>query len=425
MSKLCGTIRQREGQEMIYLKSIAQISAQEPLSDKWMTGNTVAQSGKEQIWRSIDADYAKFISPMESRRMGKMLKRAVATSMTCLNECGVEHPDAIITGTGLGCVQHSEAVLVDLCYNGDDAVKPTNFMQSTHNTISSLIGIRTHSHGYNCTYSQEGLSFENALADAMTQLRNGRISNALVNSFDEISDKYFIILQKAGYVGKDGECPASEAAVSAFLDTDEENAICRVNGVKLCWCQDADKQAEMLRRQLDSLMEEAGIRIEDIDFVLTGANGDIRHDRVYARLCKELLPDTPVARYKQLFGECLSASALGFYVAASCFKHNCIPEVLFQDGNSCNNGSSDGNSNDSCNGDSCNGNDNNSNSCNGDSCNGDSCNGNDNNGNSSNGDSCNGDSCNREWFNGKKPQNILLLNHFRGMDFSLTLLSKK
>lgn len=358
---------------MIYLKSIAQISAQEPLSDKWMAGSTVVQNEKKQIWRSIDADYAKFISPMESRRMGKMLKRAVATSMTCLNECGVEHPDAIITGTGLGCVQHSEAVLVDLCYNGDDAVKPTNFMQSTHNTISSLIGIRTHSHGYNCTYSQEGLSFENALADAMTQLRNGRISNALVNSFDEISDKYFIILKKAGYVGAEGECPASEAAVSAFLDTDEENAICRVNGVKLCWCQDADKHAEMLRRQLDSLMEEAGIRIEDIDFVLTGENGDKCHDRVYTRLCKEMLPDTPVAKYKHLFGECLSASALGFYVAASCFRHNCIPEILFSE------------------------------SLNGDS--------------SDNGNNGSADKA--------VPNNILLINHFRGMDFSLTLLSRK
>lgn len=345
--------------KMIYLKSIAQISAQEPLTDSWMTGNPKRE--EEKIWRSIDADYAKFISPMESRRMGKMLKRAVATSMSCLNECGVEHPDAIITGTGLGCVQHSEAVLMDLCYNGDDAVKPTNFMQSTHNTISSLIGIRSHSHGYNCTYSQEGLSFENALADAMTQFRNGRISNALVNSFDEISDNYFIILKKAGFVGKDGECPASEAAVSAFLDTDEKNAICRVLGVKLCWCPDVNKQAEMLRRHLDSLVKDAGINIADIDFVLTGKNGDTRHDMVYDRLCAELLPGTTTAKYKHIFGECLSTSALGFYAAASCFKHNCIPEVLFPDGN-----------------------------------------------------------C-----DDKTPSHILLFSHFRGMDFSLTLLSRK
>ena len=47
---------------------------------------------------------------------------------------------------------------------GENCLKPSLFMQSTHNTIGSLIGIVLKCHGYNNTYSHEGISFESAFA---------------------------------------------------------------------------------------------------------------------------------------------------------------------------------------------------------------------------------------------------------------------
>ena len=67
--------------------------------------------------------------------MSRILKRALATSITALNESGISHPEAIITGTGTGCMENSEKFLIDLCRYGENCLKPTLFMQSTHKNM--------------------------------------------------------------------------------------------------------------------------------------------------------------------------------------------------------------------------------------------------------------------------------------------------
>ena len=74
---------------------------------------------QEPFCRSIEPDYKPYVSPVEGRRMGKLLKRALATSRKTLDDCGMECPEAIITGTGLGSVESTEAFLLDLCQNGE------------------------------------------------------------------------------------------------------------------------------------------------------------------------------------------------------------------------------------------------------------------------------------------------------------------
>ena len=82
-------------------------------------------------------------------------------------------------------LETSEQFLQDICENGEQLLKPTLFMQSTHNTIGSLIAIRLGCHGYNATYSHTGCSLRSALEDAMLQLQLGDIESALVGWYDE------------------------------------------------------------------------------------------------------------------------------------------------------------------------------------------------------------------------------------------------
>lgn len=135
-----------------------------------------------------EADVRKYVTPGEARRMCRILKRAVYTSFEALRQSGIECPDAIITGTSMGCMENSEKFLTDICRNGEQLLKPTLFMQSTHNTIASMTGILLKCHGYNMTYSQGGVSFTSALLDAWLQIRAGEISNALVGCHDELTD---------------------------------------------------------------------------------------------------------------------------------------------------------------------------------------------------------------------------------------------
>lgn len=132
-----------------------------------------------------DPDFRQLFSPLEARRMGRLLKRAVWTSRKALEAAGLEMPDAIVTGTDFGSMIQSEAFLGALKQGGDATPRPTNFMQSTHNTIGSLIAIQLGCHGYNATYSHKGNSFRSALQDAWMQISLGDIDTALVGWFDE------------------------------------------------------------------------------------------------------------------------------------------------------------------------------------------------------------------------------------------------
>lgn len=131
------------------------------------------------------ADIRKYVKPLEARRMGKLMKSSLLSSLEALEQAGIVCPDAIITGTAYGCLENSEKLLMQMLEEGEGMLKPTYFMQSTHNTIGSNIAIKTHCHGYNVTYTQESHSLEWALRDAKLLLASGKVQTVLVGCHDE------------------------------------------------------------------------------------------------------------------------------------------------------------------------------------------------------------------------------------------------
>ena len=77
-------------------------------------------------------------------------------------------------------------------------LKPTYFMQSTHNTISSNIAIRTKCHGYNVTYTQDGDSLAWAMRDAELLLRSGKCKTVLVGCHDETTPLFRSLMRRLG-----------------------------------------------------------------------------------------------------------------------------------------------------------------------------------------------------------------------------------
>ncbi len=144
-------------------------------------------------------DIRNYVKPLELRRMGKLLKGSLLTSLRVLEQAGIERPDAIITGTHYGCIENSEQLLRQIDEEGESGLKPTYFMQSTHNTIGSNIAIRTQCHGYNVTYTQESRSLEWALHDARMLLKQGLCKTVLVGCHDETTLLFCALLQKMGY----------------------------------------------------------------------------------------------------------------------------------------------------------------------------------------------------------------------------------
>jgi len=302
----------------IKILSAKQISIQQPLSEDWMQSpETYAQA----YVPAIDPDFRQFISAGDARRMGKLLKRALATSLSALREGGVEHPDAIITGTGFGSVENTELFLEAMVRDGEQMLKPTQFMQSTHNTASSLIGIHTRSHGYNSTYTQKGVSFDCALYDAWLQFRLGKIETALVGSHDEMTPVFAGFMRKAGHV-KEGEI-CSESAVSVLMGTGESHALCTLDGMVMLNSPEPEELANAVHQLTGGQAPSA---------IMTGMSGNELNDSWYGFLAA-LLPQIPLLRYKHLFGVNFSSSAIGFYTAACCLKKGLIPACLTESGN--------------------------------------------------------------------------------------------
>lgn len=298
-------------QRKIYIKAATQISPQEPLAETWIN-NPIFPS--LPYTRSLDPNFRNWLPPLESRRMGKIMRRAIVTSMKVLKSAELTEPDAIITGTGLGCIENTELFLDQLCREGEDMLKPTYFMQSTHNTISSLMAIKTKCHGYNSTYSHKSISFDSALLDAFVQIKLGDVNSVLVTGNDEMTPSYFKILQRTGYVGQPKQVTAGEVSVAMVLTTDgDKDHLCEIEDVRL----------SMGKPDLESL-------IEDVDAVMMGYNGNKINDDVYDKI-KESLPMLPILQYKNLFGECYTASASGIYAAAHLLNTGSVPDFMRYD----------------------------------------------------------------------------------------------
>ncbi len=143
-------------------------------------------------------DIKKYVKPLEARRMGKLMKSSLFSSLEALQQAGIDSPDAIITGTTYGCLENSERLLEQMKAEGEGMLKPTYFMQSTHNTISSNIAIKTHCHGYNVTYTQGDKSLSWAILDAEMLLASGKVKNVLVGWHDESAPFFNQLLEQSG-----------------------------------------------------------------------------------------------------------------------------------------------------------------------------------------------------------------------------------
>lgn len=140
----------------------------------------------------------KYVKPLEVRRMGKIMKSSLLSSMEALSQANIEKPDAIITGTIYGCLEYSELLLEQMKEEGETMLKPTHFMQSTHNTIGSNIAIKTKCHGYNVTYTQGVESLEWAIRDAEMLIKEGKAKTVLVGYHDESTPLFNSLLERDG-----------------------------------------------------------------------------------------------------------------------------------------------------------------------------------------------------------------------------------
>ncbi len=329
----------------IYINGLGNVSPQKTTDSSHFLEEPLSFEASQL--RCIDPGYKEFIPADIIRRMGRIIRMGVAASKICMKDAargslGGEpeeiRPEAIITGTGLGCVEDTEKFLTSMIKNNEEFLTPTSFIQSTHNTVAGQIALLLKCHGYNFTFVHRGTSFESALLDAMTQMQLGEFRNALVGGSDELTASSFAITSRLGYwkvkpihtlnllEDRQRGTIAGEGASFFFLESRRnENTYARLNGVST-FMKPMTHTAVVTR--LHAFLATFGLTSIDIGLVVLGLNGDPRGDQVYHHLHETIFPETPVAYFKHLCGEYHTASAFATWLAAMAIKTQSVPEVV-------------------------------------------------------------------------------------------------
>jgi 3-oxoacyl-[acyl-carrier-protein] synthase II len=174
--------------------------------------------------------YENYIAPPLLRRMSRIIRMGVTTGKLALQDAQCDMPDAIITGTGYGCLEDTDTFLTKMIRQNETGLNPTPFIQSTHNTIGSQLALMLKCYGYNQTYTQQGFSFEHAINDALLLLSENPDQQILVSGIDELIPASISLLQKQRCM--ETQQPLGEGAASFVLSGKQnENSLARIESV--------------------------------------------------------------------------------------------------------------------------------------------------------------------------------------------------
>lgn len=267
----------------------------------------------------LHPDYKPYIQGPSLRRLSKVLRAGVASATSCLQHAGVAQPEAIVVGTGLGCLEDTTRFLSQLVENEENLLNPTPFIQSTHNTIAGQIALLLSCKGYNMTFTQKSLSFETALLDALMLMKEQEVRQVLVGGVDEFNDESRALMQQEGCLSD--RFFYGEGATFFLLNTQGDASEVELAGMRLIFDQEAPAA---LAQNLLAFLKEQQVKPGAIDVVVSGERGSAPARGVY-REVEALLPEAQVLRYKQWTGEGQTAAAQGLFFAERALKTQGVP----------------------------------------------------------------------------------------------------
>ena len=291
----------------------------------------------ERITHASKPNYREYIKPAMIRRMSTGVKMGVVASSIALKDANVEIPDAIVSGTGLGCSIDSDKFLKKIVDNNEEFLTPTAFIQSTHNTVGAQIALGLGCNAYNVSYVHGALSFESALIDAQLMIYEGE-SSILCGGVDELGDYTTSLFDLINHIKKkdnnlDNELFNSNSKGAIFSegsqffvleDEPSKNSYAKLKDIEICNSLDE----YTIENKIIELLNRNGLSIDDLDAVVLGLNGDEEFDRIYSNLQDSIFKNIQQVYYKHLSGEYNTASAFGFWTACKILKDQHVPRIL-------------------------------------------------------------------------------------------------
>lgn len=309
----------------IYINSTSAIS---PVDSFYSESLDIAiPTSADNGLRCIEPVYKEIIESKNLRRMSKVVRMGLATAIKALADARIEQPEAIITGTGLGCLLDTEKFLSQMVENNEALMNPTAFIQSTHNTVAGQIALHLGCQSYNLTFSQKNASFETALMESCLLLTDGEAKNVLLGGVDEMTDAAQMLIQNSGCgrgnVNNHGYIVGEGAAFFTLTSEKQNIALAKITDIQLLYHIDNEQD---LKESISIFLNKNKINASDIDLLIMGENNDCNDKNWYSTACQSL-GKTEYLAYKKYCGEHDSATSFALWLAVkkiSSNQANCV-----------------------------------------------------------------------------------------------------
>lgn len=281
---------------MYYINACSTISHQNSFQNKnWIDELSVLSNNSELI----TPDYKKIITPGSLRRMSKIIRMGIACGKDCTEQSNTHNPDAIIVGTGLGCLTDTETFLKNTI-TIEGLIPPTAFIQSTHNTIAGQISLALKNHNYNNTHTQNSLSFEHSLIDAILCL-NEDCNSVLVGAADENIPLMDDLAKQLGFVFLNNKLTSGSSFFMLSKQKNEHSKVALVDSLTI----GLNKENPSLI--IESFLQNNNITSNNIDLILSSTYG--------SKISEPLINDTNHISLSKYSGYYFSNIAFGMHLA--------------------------------------------------------------------------------------------------------------
>lgn len=288
---------------------------------------------------ALDPDYKTFIPAMQLRRMNKSMRMAIFASKQALQQADITAVDAVITGSGLGCLRDSERFVENLRADEGQSLNPTPFIQSTHNMAAAALALALNCKGYNMTYVNNANSFESALLDTMIYLMEHPDATVLLGGVDELGERTTQFWDIAGYLKKDAaiptplgeDAPAGEVAAEGaafFLASHQPGAHVLGKILAVETCVETSNPEAFIR----DFLQRNGLDTTEVSAVILGENGDGRYDDIYRTVGSSLFANVPHIGFKHAVGEYDTVVSTALFIALGILQQQRIPQSLLLNG---------------------------------------------------------------------------------------------
>ena len=294
---------------------------------------------------------ASLLPPERIKRMGRGQMMAIGAVKRAVDVCADPPARGRATAVSVGTAWAEEGdeitFLENLIERGEKGAKPAFFVNSVKNALASQLALTFGFQGENQTFAHDALSFESALWQGARLLGAGRARHAIVCGVDALAPFHEIHGHLAGWYGTeparlaplagsagpaDRKTLPGEGAAAFVLAPPgtAERRLARLGGLRArgpLYRTPALSVGDELAF-LEQALVDAQTRIDEIDLVLVGANGDAALDALYAGVLGELRARSSgiaAGVYRHVTGDFATASALGFDLAVRAANRGSLP----------------------------------------------------------------------------------------------------